>query len=308
MITIYFKTGSDEEFSQIDAPKEGSWIHVDEATPQDIEQICEITGLEYHDLQDCLDKYEIPRIEQINQQVLIYSRYPIEYDLGLYTTTLTFILTQQYFITICPYRSAFIQNFLSQKNKFSTHQPSKLLIELLFKIVQEFTSQIRRVRHNVLRQEKEMISVESDDITALTKHEEILNQYLSTLVPLRSVIELIMTGKYMVLNESEKHHERLEDLRNAISQSVELCNIVIKSIRSLRDSYQIIFTNNLHKTIKLLTALTIIFNIPTVIASIYGMNVALPFGASEHAFLIIMGMTLGLSIAGLIWFRRKKWL
>ena len=52
------------------------------------------------------------------------------------------------------------------------------MIHLLFSITQDFTSHIRRVRHNVLNQEKEMASVESDDITTLTRHEEILNQYL----------------------------------------------------------------------------------------------------------------------------------
>ena len=49
----------------------------------------------------------------------------------------------------------------------------------------------------------------------------------------------------------------------------------LKSIRSLCEAYQIIFTNNLHKTIKLLTTLTIILSIPTMISSVYGMIVML---------------------------------
>lgn len=151
-----------------------------------------------------------------------------------------------------------------------------------------------------------MIHVESDDITTLTKNEENLNQYLSSLMPIRNVLEGITSGKFIHLQEKEK--ELMEDLLNSVKQSEELCSIVLKSIRSLRDSYQIIFANNLHKTIKLLTALTIILNIPTMIASIYGMNVNLPLAKSSSAFALVMSVTVIMSIIAFWIFRRKKWL
>lgn len=308
MIEYYFKTAKDEHFLSLPSPREGCWIHVDEATGSDLEQICQLTGLEFTDLQDTLDRYEIPRIEKIHNHVLIFTRHPVENDIaiGLYTATLTIILTTHYFITISPEKNPLTRYFLTRKGKISTLQRSKILIDILLRITQEFTSHIRRVRYNVLAQEKEMINVESDDIVILTRQEEILNQYLSTLEPMKWVLENITSGRYT--NLYEKDQEQLEDLLNAVKQSEALCFVVVKTIRSLRDSYNIIFTNNLHKTIKLLTALTIIFNIPTIIASIYGMNVELPLAKSAHAFFIILSMTTALSAMGLIIFRRKKWL
>jgi magnesium transporter len=151
-----------------------------------------------------------------------------------------------------------------------------------------------------------MINVESDDIATLTQHEEVLNQYLSALEPTYTVLGGITSGRYINLNEKEK--EQLEDLLNAVKQSETICSIAVKTIRSLRDSYNILFTNNLHKTIKLLTSLTIIFNIPTMIASIYGMNVTLPFSKNTHAFLLILSMITVMSAIALVIFRRKKWL
>lgn len=308
MIQFFFKTNNEDEFSIIPELREGCWIHVDEASKSDLEELGRLSGIEYADLADCLDKYEIPRIEKIHDHVLIFTRYPTEHEIGLYTSTLTIILTRQYVITICPYKSSLIKHFVESRTRITTQQKTKLLIELFLKITQEFTAQIRRVRYSVLKQEKEMIHVESDDITGLTKYEEILNQYLSTLTPLRNVLEAIISGRYIFIHEQEKEHERLDDLRIAVTQSEDLCSIVIKSIRSLRDSYQIIFTNNLHKTIKLLTALTIIFNIPTMIASIYGMNIVLPMEGSAYAFGVILMLIIVLSGAGLFFFRRKKWL
>ena len=308
MIEYFFKTAEDEHFLPLTTPCEGCWIYAEETTTADLDQICQITGLEYSDLQDSLDRYEIPRIEKVDHHVLIFSRHPIELDIavGLYTATLTMILSPHYFITISPQRNHLIRNFIGKKTKISTLQSSQLIINLLMRITQEFTSQIRKVRYNVLTQEKEMINVESEDISSLTRHEEILNQYLSTLEPMREVLEGITTGKYTVLYENEQ--ELIEDLRNAVNQSENLCSIAVKTIRSLRDSYNIIFTNNLHKTIKLLTSLTIIFNIPTMIASLYGMNVELPLSQRTYSFLFILSMITVLSAVALIVFKRKKWL
>jgi magnesium transporter len=308
MIEYYFKTVKEENFLSLPSAKEGCWIHVDEATIGDLNEICQLTGMEYADLQDSLDRYEIPRVEKIRNHVLIFTRHPVEHDIavGLYTSTFTMILTTHYFITISPQKNYLVHSFVSKKGKFSTLQRSKLMINLLLWITQEFTSQIRRVRHNVLNQEKEMINVESDDIATLTRHEEILNQYLSALEPTRGVLEGITSGRYT--NLYEKDQEQLEDLLNAVKQSETLCSIAVKTIRSLRDSYNILFTNNLHKTIKLLTSLTIIFNIPTMIASIYGMNIELPLSKSTHAFLFILSMITVMSAVALIIFRRKRWL
>lgn len=306
MRKIYYKKAKDGELQELSEPKDGCWIHVDEATTADLEDIAHLTGIEYADLLDCLDKYEIPRIERSNHNILVFTRYPTDQEIGLYTTTLTLILANHFFITICPHRSLLVKNFIDQNHKLSTLQSTKLLILLLMRINQEFTGQIRRVRYNVLSAEKEMINVESEDITVLTKNEEVLNQYLSSLVPTRAVLEGIHSGRFTTLYEKE--HELIEDCLNSLRQSEELCGIVLKSIRSLRDAYQIIFANNLHKTIKLLTSLTIILSIPTMIASVYGMNVNLPLAKSSFAFAIVMGFTAIFSILGLWIFKRKGWL
>ena len=306
MITIYNKTEHDDDFNEIDEPCIGCWIHVEDATTNDINQISKLIDIEYTDMYDCLDRYEIPRVEQIDENVLIFTRHPVNQEGGLYTTTFTIMLTKDYFITICPQKSQLVENFISQKPKLTPSQKSKFLIYILLKITQEFTLQIKKIRTNVLKQEKKMTNVDSRDITNLTINEEILHQYLSTLIPLRNVLQSITSGKYTILYE--KDQDLLEDLLNASMQSEDLCSINLRSIRSLRDSYQIIFTNQLNKTIKLLTALTIILSIPTMIASLYGMNVMLPMATNKYAFSVIVIFIIILSFISLLIFQRKKWL
>ncbi|MCI5052177.1 MAG: magnesium transporter CorA family protein [Simkaniaceae bacterium] len=306
MIKYLYKEELDEAFHEIDEPQEGCWIHVDEATTSDIVKIAKLVDLDYTDLSDTLDKYEIPRIERDDDRVIIYTRHPSDEEMGLKTSTLTIILSKDYFVTISPHKSHLIERFISQKPKITSAEKSGLLIYILLKITQEFTIQIKRIRTNVLQQEKSISQIESEDITDLTINEENLNQYLSSLVPLRNVFELIASGKYTVL--FEKDQELLEDLLNASIQSEDLCTINLRTIRALRDSYQIIFTNQLNKIIKLLTALTIILNIPTMVASLYGMNVSLPIDNNPFAFVYILIVIVVVSVIAWVLFQRKRWL
>jgi magnesium transporter len=306
MIGIYFKTVRDAEFKQIDEFKPGSWIYVKEANLEDLNKIAEVTSLDINDIRDSLDKYELPRIEHIDDNIVFFIRHPGTNEMGLYTETLTMILTNNFVIAISPHRSEIIENLISSNTSLGTTQKSKLILHILLKITQDYTNSIKRVRHSILGAEQPPQVVDSNSIIVLTKNEEILNQYLTSLVPMRNLLETMASGRYM--NFYEQDLDLLEDLMIAMHQSEDVCRVNIKSIRSLRDSYHIIFTNDVNRTIKLLTAVTIIFTIPTIIASLYGMNVALPLQNKPYAFLFILGITVLSAIIAIFLFRKYRWL
>ncbi len=306
MIEIYFKTIRDEKFKKIEDFRIGSWIHVDNAKDEDLETITKLTGLEKADIHDALDKFESPRIEQKEGNILLFVRHPAHTDTGLRTASIAIILTNHYIITITPHESFIADEVASSKLPLATTQKSKLLLYILLKITQDFTSQINLVSHAVIEQEKMTKNITNDDIVQLTKNEDTLNQYLSTLVPMKNLLESITSGRFIHLYE--KDYDLLQDLLIAIKQSEDICQVNVKNIRSLRDSYQILFTNDVNKTIKFLTAITIIFTIPTIIASVYGMNVSLPLEKYKHAFAILL-VIIAICTFLLFWvFWRKKWL
>ena len=306
MIEIYFKTVRDPEFKRIVEFRPGSWIYVKQANLEDLTKIAEVTNLDINDIRDSLDKYELPRIEHVDDNVLFFVRHPGTTELGLYTETLTIILTNTFVIAISPNHSDIIEGLISSNTSLGTTQKSKLILHILLKITQDYTNSIKRVRNSILGSESPPKIVDSNSIIVLTKNEEILNQYLTCLVPMRNLLELMASGRNMNFYESDL--DLVEDLMIAMHQSEDVCGVNIKSIRSLRDSYHIIFTNDVNRTIKLLTAVTIIFMIPTIIASIYGMNMALPFQDKTYAFSLIMGFTVIASVIAIALFRRNRWL
>ena len=111
---------------------------------------------------------------------------------------------------------------------------------------------------------------------------------------MKNIFQIILQGQYVKTFQEDS--DLFEDMHISINQSVDTCNVSLNTIRSIRDSYQIIFTNNLNKEIMLLTYLTIALAIPTLIGSLYGMNVPLPLQDHPHAF----GFILLASLIGLV--------
>lgn len=289
MIGIYFKTLKDRKFKQITEYRAGSWINVENAEDSDLIEIGRLTGLEKADLSDSLDTYEVPRIErEEGKNILIFLRNPASTETYLKTEVLTVVVTPKYLITISPAKNAIVDAVLEQSTKIATTQKSKLLIKLLLRIANAYTQEIKQVRNNVHTRLVPVKKVGTKDIIVLSDSEEVLTQYLSALVPMNNVFEAIRTGKFVGLYADDE--DLLTDLSIGMQQSQAICEVNLKSITGMRESYQVLFTNNLNKVIKLLTALTIILTIPTITASLFGMNVVLPFAENPLAFYIVMGI------------------
>lgn len=305
MINIYFKTIRDRKFKEIEQFRVGCWINVKDATKDDLQKIAELTELDYSDLQDSLDRYELPRFERQDDKSLIFVRNPAEFE-EQYTELLTVILSKKYLITISPGKNNVIQYLLEQNTLIATTQQTKLLIKILLRIAQQFTVKTKEVRNNVLHRKEEFRMIDEGDFIFLSESEEILNQYISALIPMNNVIEAITTRKGIPMFEEDE--DLLQDLLIAIKQSADICNVNIKSITSLRDSYHLIFTNELNKTIRILTTLTVFLTIPTIIASLFGMNVKIPLQNYDYSFGIVLGIIILIVGVTLIIFYRKKWI
>jgi CheY-like chemotaxis protein len=78
----------------------------------------------------------------------------------------------------------------------------------------------------------------------------------------------------------------LDDLIIETSQALETAHTYTNILSSSLDAFASIISNNQNEVLKRLTTLTIFLSIPVLIASIYGMNVPLPFQHSPYAFWI----------------------
>jgi magnesium transporter len=89
-------------------------------------------------------------------------------------------------------------------------------------------------------------------------------------------------------------------------QAIEMAETYNNILVGMMDAFASVISNNLNIVMKYLTSVTIVMALPTMVASFYGMNVALPFQHSPYAFPIALGFSLLLSVAGMILLRRNN--
>ena len=89
------------------------------------------------------------------------------------------------------------------------------------------------------------------------------------------VMEKTTRGKIIKLYEEDE--DLLEDAIIENKQAIEMAKIYSDILSGTMDTYASIISNNLNAVMKILTSVTFILAIPTLIASIWGMNVEFHF-------------------------------
>ena len=104
----------------------------------------------------------------------------------------------------------------------------------------------------------------------------------------------------------EEDQDLLEDVIIENKQASEMAKIYTDILTGMMDAFTSVISNNLNRVMKLLTSLTIILAIPTIVASLFGMNVNLPFENYSHAFALTIVIAVVISaIVALVFWRKR---
>jgi len=99
----------------------------------------------------------------------------------------------------------------------------------------------------------------------------------------------------------------LEDVEIELRQAQEMTNIYSDILTGTMDAYASVISNNMNTIMKQMTSISIILMIPTVIASLYGMNVPNNLEDNNYGMPIIIFVSVILSTFGVFLFKRKRW-
>ncbi|MCI0533050.1 magnesium transporter CorA family protein [bacterium] len=306
MIAIYKKMVKDEKLVMLPEFKAGTWIHAEDPTPEELDRLSEMGGLERDLLFDALDPNEIPRVESSESVTYVYTRVPAEENGRETTHTMLAAIGPDFVLTFSQKPLPFIQKFTNEKISFSTTQKTKLFAQIFTQINLTYQSHQGKIAKTARKMAREAEEIQNEDILELIKYERILDEFLSALVPTNALLKSLLGGRHFPLYEEDK--DLIEDLILANGQIVETCKSNLRHIANTREAYSTIITNNLNRVIKLLTSLTVVINVPILVTGLFGMNVGLPLADAPHAFATVGGIALVLSIIALAIFAKKKWL
>lgn len=287
----YFKI-VDHQTVAIDKPIQGSWVNI--LPPLKNEEFSELSNtlhipIDY--LKDSLDIDERSRYEKDDDVKLIVIKTPTENnsfnesDAFYITIPICIILTSGQIVTVNSFENEAIKKFL---NSFQNRHPDKknmMVLKIFEKITLNFQEYLKEInqRRNALEQ-KLYDSNRNEELLQLMRIQKSLVYFVTALRSNELLMMKLARTNFLTLDEKEK--DFLDDLIIETSQALETANTYTNILSSTLDAFASIISNNQNEVLKRLTTLTIFLSIPVLIASIYGMNVPLPFQHSHYAFWI----------------------
>ncbi|MBS1752021.1 MAG: magnesium transporter CorA family protein [Bacteroidetes bacterium] len=290
-----------------------TWVNI--LPPLKHEEFAEIAGaldIPIEFLQDSLDIDERSRFELEDNVKLIVIKTPTENnsfnesDAFYITIPICIILTHNQIVTVNSFENGAIKKFLNTFQNRHTDKKNMMALKIFEKVTHAFMEYLKEINHrrNILEQ-KLYDSNRNEELLELMRIQKSLVYFVTALRSNELLMVKLVRTNFLGLNEEEK--EFLDDLVVDISQALEMAHIYTNILSSTLDAFASIISNNQNIVLKRLTSITIILQFPVLIASIYGMNVPIPYQHSGHAFYIPIILALSVSIIMGVYFMKKKW-
>jgi magnesium transporter len=307
VITLYYKNIRSKRLSVLNTYQPGAWVCVEKPTEDEIKRLVNDYSLDPGHMRDALDEDEMPRLEREGDITYFFMRYAYtNADMELETAPLLFVVGPNILITVAQQHLPRLGRFTSGKVEFSTTQRTKLVLQILEQLADEYEVLINNVGRQikVIRQRLRAHAVGNQDFIDFVLIEDELNEFLSALMPTTAILRRLMLGRHIPLFAEDQ--ELVEDLLLNTEQSIEGCQSNIKSIINIREAYATIASNNLNRTMKVLTLATVLVAVPNIFYGMYGMNVRLPFAQTEWFYFVIVAISVIVPVIIVMAARRTK--
>jgi len=149
-------------------------------------------------------------------------------------------------------------------------------------------------------------STRNKELHRLLKMEKCLVYFTTSLRSNEMMMLKLKNSKW--IRDYEFSADLLDEATIENRQAIEMAKIYSDIQSGMMDAFASVISNNLNIVMKSLTIITIILMIPTLVASIYGMNVPNRLENNMNAFWIILGGSAILATVGVLLIRRKKWM
>lgn len=292
--------------------KKGNWINMISPTEEEIQRVCAALQIKQDFIRYSLDEEEKARIDtedDDNTTLYIIDIPVIESDRTrrVYVTMPIGVIfvRDDYIITVSQKNNDIIKDIKTEN--VITYKKSRFLLQILYANSKKFLSLLYKINKELESTENKLKnSLQNEGLLKMLDLEKSLVYFTTSLKSNEVVMEKTTRGKIIKLYEEDEG--LLEDAIIENKQAIEMAKIYSDILSGTMDTYASIISNNLNAVMKILTSVTFILAIPTLIASIWGMNVELPFQREPLGFLIITVFSIIMCIVATIWLKRKRML
>lgn len=295
----------------IDTWQPNCWVQVTCPTEDDIDFLQNTLGIPDYYVSDIADTDERARYDIDDGWVLIILRIPYVKETRSrtpYTTIpLGIIMKGNVLITVCNFETNMMIDFVSYQQKRGLGFTDS--VDMIFRLflcsavwylkrLKQISVLIDKAKQNLDR------NVNNADLISLSRLQDSLTYFVTSI---RGNENLLSKLKFK-LPVDELDADMIEDVNIEMSQARETTNIYANILDSTMDTYANIINNNMSGVMKMLTSISIILMFPTLIASLFGMNLVNGMEQAWWGFPFALVLSVGVTLLFWWYFRRRTWI
>ena len=291
MIQVYKHSNGhlDGNISLASAEK-GSWINVVNPDSDDLQLVSMVTEIPTDVLKTALDTEERSHVEIEDNYIFVVINIPVVLETDSYDTLPLGIF-------IYPL--------------FHTFKKTCFLFQILYRSATLFLRYLMQINHRTDDLEETLRhSMRNKEFFMLLELQKSLTYFTSALRGNGIVMERLMrlrrnTALHHLIKMYEEDEDLLEDVIIENKQAIEMVEMYSNILMSMSDTFASIISNNLNLVMKFLASITIMLAVPTIIFSLWGINVQVPFQDTANGFFYVSGIALICTITAAILLWRK---
>jgi magnesium transporter len=293
-----------------------TWVNIEKPTEQETEYLAQNYAFHPLDLDDCLSRIQRPKIDQYKDYLFLVLHFPVFNKTARLTTPsqVSVFIGQNYLVTLhngelkpliklfreCQIDEESRQEYLSQGSGFLLYRIIDRLVDYCLPILNKISSNIEEVEDSIFSERKrdtiKDISILRRDVIAFRRIIWPMRAVIGSLEP--KIRRFTKMDLAVYFGDTIDHVDKIWDTLDAFKEIVE----------GLNDTYDSLASNRTNEVMRVLTIIATILLPITFVASIWGMNIPLPFQESDHPLIYVILIMAAIIAGMLLFFRRQRWI
>jgi len=293
-----------------------TWISIERPTEQETEYLAQNYPFHPLDLDDCLSRIQRPKIDEYKDYLFLVFHFPV-FNVEARVTTpsqLSVFIGKNYLITLhkgdlkplvklfreCQIDEESRQEYLSQGSGYLLYRIIDRLVDYCLPILSKILDNIEDVEGDIFSENK------GDTVKEISTLRRDIISFRRIIWPMRAVIgSLEPRVRRFIKQDMAVYFGDMVDHVDKIWDTLDECKEVIEG---LDDTYNSLASNRTNRVMRMLTIIATVLLPITVVASIFGMNIPLPFQNSSYSLLFVVIIMLAIISGMLYFFHRQRWI
>ena len=283
------------------------WINVVSPTQDDLRYLIDEMGIPEAFIDDVEDVDERSRLEGWTLMILRIPFKSVDTSIPFITVPLGIIVKEDMFVTVCYYETEMIPDFINYviRKNLEIANNWDLVFRLFLSASVWYLKYLKQINAQMHMAEVELErSIRNEELQRLLKIEKSLVFFITSL---RGNDNLLIKMKTLKVQRQFFDEDLVEDVEIELRQAQDSARIYSDILSGTMDAYASVISNNLNIVMKRMTSISIILMLPTLIASLYGMNVPNSLEENPYGFLIVIVISILFSVFGFIVFKWRHW-